>query len=330
MASRSRSRSLRSAHSPGRDRERYRSRTRSRSRSPTPRTRDSRSPTPRRSYDSRSHSRSRSPPPRRNGRYRSESRDRSRSRPRSWSRPRGRDSRDSRDRSRSPRPGGTKVRRAYPGDVARALGLPTPTQIVVERLSKNIREHHVREIFGRYGPIRDLDVPMNRTLSQNRGTAYILYEHQADAELALASLHEGEIDGSIPDGSQPASRLARCQHGPSRSPRLPRLPPAGGYNNNRRPSPGYSGPRDNAYRGPESYRGADSGGPRGGSRYRSRSYDSYSSRSRSRSVHRGGGRYDDGYRRRDSRSPAQQSYASYDRPGPRLAPAATTVEAARK
>lgn len=165
MASRSRSRSPRSAHSPGRDRERYRSRTRSRSRSPTPRTRDSRSPTPHRSYDSRSRSRSRSrsPPPRRNGRYRSESRDRSRSRPRSWSRPRGRDSRDSRDRSRSPRPGGTKVRRAYPGDVARALGLPTPTQIVVERLSKNIREHHVREIFGRYGPIRDLDVPMNRT-----------------------------------------------------------------------------------------------------------------------------------------------------------------------
>ncbi|OAQ85034.1 RNA recognition motif domain-containing protein [Purpureocillium lilacinum] len=312
MASRSRSRSPRSAHSPGRDRERYRSRTRSRSRSPTPRTRDSRSPTPRRSYDSRSRSRSRSrsPPPRRNGRYRSESRDRSRSRPRSWSRPRGRDSRDSRDRSRSPRPGGTKI--------------------VVERLSKNIREHHVREIFGRYGPIRDLDVPMNRTLSQNRGTAYILYEHQADAELALASLHEGEIDGSIVHVSivlprslmaanpPPASRGANM--GPRDRRGSPGYPPAGGYNNNRRPSPGYSGPRDNAYRGPESYRGADSGGPRGGSRYRSRSYDSYSSRSRSRSVHRGGGRYDDGYRRRDSRSPAQQSYASYDRPGPPTGP----------
>jgi RNA-binding protein with serine-rich domain 1 len=36
-------------------------------------------------------------------------------------------------------------------------------QIVVERLSKNVNEDHLFEIFGQFGPIYDLDLPMNRT-----------------------------------------------------------------------------------------------------------------------------------------------------------------------
>jgi hypothetical protein len=36
-------------------------------------------------------------------------------------------------------------------------------QIVVERLSKNINEQHLYEIFGQYGRIKDLDLPINRT-----------------------------------------------------------------------------------------------------------------------------------------------------------------------
>jgi len=35
-------------------------------------------------------------------------------------------------------------------------------KIVVEKLTKNVNENHLREIFGAYGPIRDLDMPMNR------------------------------------------------------------------------------------------------------------------------------------------------------------------------
>jgi RNA-binding protein with serine-rich domain 1 len=33
---------------------------------------------------------------------------------------------------------------------------------VVEKLTKNVREEHLKEIFGAYGQIRDLDMPMNR------------------------------------------------------------------------------------------------------------------------------------------------------------------------
>ncbi|MCJ1431133.1 hypothetical protein MMC27_000484 [Xylographa pallens] len=34
--------------------------------------------------------------------------------------------------------------------------------IVVEKLTKNVNEAHLREIFGAYGPIREVDLPMNR------------------------------------------------------------------------------------------------------------------------------------------------------------------------
>ena len=36
------------------------------------------------------------------------------------------------------------------------------TKIVVEKLTKNVNEDHLREIFGEYGEIEDLDLPMNR------------------------------------------------------------------------------------------------------------------------------------------------------------------------
>lgn len=37
-----------------------------------------------------------------------------------------------------------------------------PIQIVVERLTKNVNEDHLYEIFGQYGDIDDLDLPVNR------------------------------------------------------------------------------------------------------------------------------------------------------------------------
>lgn len=35
-------------------------------------------------------------------------------------------------------------------------------QIVVEKLTKNVNENHLREIFGVYGDIESIDLPMNR------------------------------------------------------------------------------------------------------------------------------------------------------------------------
>ncbi|KAG7124340.1 RNA-binding protein with serine-rich domain 1 like [Verticillium longisporum] len=131
-------------------------------RSPTPASDYSRNR--RRQPDSRSPSRSRSPETRRNGRYRSETRSRSPVR-------RG----DSRGRS------------------------PTPvksTKIVVERLTKNVNEDHLYEIFGQFGHVKDLDLPINR-MGTNRGTAYILYDDEADAEDAIANMHEAQLDSAV-------------------------------------------------------------------------------------------------------------------------------------
>ncbi|KAK5655993.1 hypothetical protein OQA88_5131 [Cercophora sp. LCS_1] len=69
--------------------------------------------------------------------------------------------------------------------------------IVVERLTKNINEDHIREIFGQYGEIEDLDLPISRQYGTNRGTAYILYTHEADAESAIAHMHEAQLDGAV-------------------------------------------------------------------------------------------------------------------------------------
>ncbi|KAL7925881.1 hypothetical protein ACQKWADRAFT_283301 [Trichoderma austrokoningii] len=272
------------------------------SRSPPPayrrRRHDSRSP----SRSPRSRSRSLTPPPaRRNGRHRSTSRNRSRDR-----------GRGSRSPSESP--------------------LAKSTKIVVERLSKNINEDHLYEIFGQFGHVKDLDLPINRNSGTNRGTAYILYDHEADAEAAISHMHEAQVDGTVINVSivlqrrklSPAPPTAR--RGANIDPRVPFQSsrggggspsgPMGGGGGRRRLSPASRyGPRSDVYR-PNSLSPARSpgGGPPargggGGSRYRSRSNDSYSSRSRSRSPgprRRGGGngagRRDDHDTRRRSRS----------------------------
>lgn len=136
--------------SPSPSRERYATR------SPTPKSRYSQSPSPSPVRRRRSATRSPSPLPRRNGRYPSESRSPSRDRD-------DRDDRDDRGRSESPLRGSTKVSKPKNStfDVAYLI-VWFYLQIVVEKLTKTINEEHLQEIFGQYGPIRDLDMPINR------------------------------------------------------------------------------------------------------------------------------------------------------------------------
>ncbi|KAI4955324.1 hypothetical protein J4E91_001182 [Alternaria rosae] len=68
--------------------------------------------------------------------------------------------------------------------------------IVVEALTRNVKEDHVREIFGKYGVIKELTIPMNPTFNINRGIAYILYEELDDAERAIAKMHDAQLDGA--------------------------------------------------------------------------------------------------------------------------------------
>ncbi|KAI1463733.1 RNA-binding domain-containing protein [Daldinia caldariorum] len=271
------------------------SRGRNESRSPTPKSRYTRSPSPVRRR--RSPTRSPSPASRRNGRLRSDSRSLSRDR-------------DDRGRSESPLRGSTKI--------------------VVEKLTKTINEDHLREIFGQYGPIKDLDMPMNRKHNTNRSTAYILYVNEADAEAAIAHMHEAVLDGAVINVSivLPRRKFSPSPPTASRGANIdPRLPAPGprvpartgggrgaGFGGGRPPrSPprfGRSG-RDNfdTYR-PRSYSRSRTPPTR---RNRSPSA-SYGSRSRSPPRRRGGKR--DSYNDHDNdrrRSPSYDSFRGRSR-----------------
>ncbi|USP73665.1 hypothetical protein yc1106_00939 [Curvularia clavata] len=69
-------------------------------------------------------------------------------------------------------------------------------RIVVEALTRNVKEDHIREIFGKYGVIKDVKMPMNPTFNINRGIAYVLYEEVDDAERAIAKMHDAQLDGA--------------------------------------------------------------------------------------------------------------------------------------
>ncbi|KAB5528944.1 hypothetical protein GE09DRAFT_1149035 [Coniochaeta sp. 2T2.1] len=300
---------------------RGRPRSRSVTRSPTPLSYHSGSPSAHRRSASPGY---RSPSPRRNGRRGSRSPSRTPSRTPSRSRSYSRD-RYSRPRSTS------RSRSVTP--------LPRSTKIVVERLTKNVNEDHLYEIFGQYGQVLDLDLPISRVSGLNRGTAYILFDHEADAEAAIAHMHEAQLDGATINVSivlprrklSPPPPLAR--HGANIDPRnpIPGGAPSGPGRRRRggRGRPAASPPAGGRSRFPpasDTYRpGSGSRSrsrsplpPAGGSRrYRSRS-PSDRSRSRSRTPPtrgrggRGGGR---GRSDRDGRrrSPSRGSYDSYDR-----------------
>ncbi|KAI5464038.1 hypothetical protein BGZ63DRAFT_401023 [Mariannaea sp. PMI_226] len=86
---------------------------------------------------------------------------------------------------------------------------------------------HLYEIFGQFGRVKDLDLPINRSFGTNRGTAYILYDYEADAEAAIAHMHEAQVDGATINVSivlprrklSPAPPMAR--RGANIDPRVP-------------------------------------------------------------------------------------------------------------
>ncbi|KAK9776404.1 putative Calcium-activated chloride channel-domain-containing protein [Seiridium cardinale] len=220
--------------------------------------------------------------------------------------------------------------------------------IVVEKLTKNINEDHLREIFGQYGSIRDLDLPMNRQFNTNRGTAYILYVHEADAEAAIAHMHEAQLDGAVINVSIVLPRRKFSQSPPTASrganidPRVPAPGPRGGF------AGGPRGPRGGGFGGPSFGGGPGGGRPRSPTRFgggrqgrgrdreannyrpgtrspshsRSRSppprrgrSPSYDSRSRSPAPRRRGGGRRDSFDDRDTRrrSPSYDDYRSRSR-----------------
>ncbi|XRM45971.1 hypothetical protein ABZX51_009033 [Aspergillus tubingensis] len=169
--------------------------TRGRSRGRLPSSEFDRAPSLQRSLSPRSESRFNTTPRRRSVERGAVRRNGHRSR--SWSRSPSHNRALSRSRSRSR---SSAPRRYRKKDFSRT---PSPSadasrnsKIVIEKLTKNVTESHLREIFGGFGDIQSLDLPMNKAFMTNRGTAYILYHDPADAEAAIAHMHEAQLDGA--------------------------------------------------------------------------------------------------------------------------------------
>ncbi|KAI4212755.1 MAG: hypothetical protein LQ351_004648 [Letrouitia transgressa] len=116
-------------------------------------------------------------------------------------------------------------------------------QIVIEKLTKNVNEGHLHEIFGAYGRIKDIDLPMNRQFMTNRGTAHILYATTSDAEAAIAHMHEGQLDGVTISVSivLPRRKFSRSpppfrRNGPGNDRFDTHRPASGGYRSLHRPA----------------------------------------------------------------------------------------------
>ena len=155
-------------------------------------------------------------------------------------------------------------------------------------------------------------------VNTNRGTAYILYANEADAEAAIAHMHESQIDGAVINVSVVLPRRKFSPSPPTarRGANIdPRRPPSSGFRGpppprRRSPPPSYN----RSGRDFDTYRPRTVSRSRSPRRHRTRSR-SVSSRSRSPPRRRGGGGRREspgrnaGARRR--RSPSYSSYSSY-------------------
>lgn len=65
------------------------------------------------------------------------------------------------------------------------------------RLTRNVTEEHVREIFSTWGDIKSVELAMDKAVNLPRGFAYVEYTTRVDAEKAKDHMNGGQIDGNV-------------------------------------------------------------------------------------------------------------------------------------
>nr|CAD1836913.1 unnamed protein product [Ananas comosus var. bracteatus] len=76
---------------------------------------------------------------------------------------------------------------------------PIPESVVlhIDHLSRNVNEAHLKEIFGNFGDVVNVELSMDRIVNLPRGYGYVEFKKRADAEKALLYMDGGQIDGNV-------------------------------------------------------------------------------------------------------------------------------------
>ncbi|KAK1228918.1 hypothetical protein PQX77_008076 [Marasmius sp. AFHP31] len=191
-----------------------------------------------------------------------------------------------RGRSTSPKPL-QDADRDVDMDAEKADAKPDAKVVIITNLTRNVVEGHLRTIFGFYGQIMKIDLPVYGKSGQNRGKAALEFAAPAEAHKAASHMNGGQVDGAIlkvelsdlPVRSRSRSRSPRPRNGRdrarsysrsisrSRSRTRSRTPPPSRYRSAR--GAGYT--RRGRGGGGRGGRDRDFRRGRGGSRSRSRS-----------------------------------------------------------
>ena len=68
---------------------------------------------------------------------------------------------------------------------------------MVGNLTRNVTEVHIKEIFAHYGPIKSVDLAIDRQVNLPKGFAHIEFEARDDAEKAMDYMNGAQIDGNV-------------------------------------------------------------------------------------------------------------------------------------
>ncbi|KAI9206699.1 uncharacterized protein BJ171DRAFT_597353 [Polychytrium aggregatum] len=72
-----------------------------------------------------------------------------------------------------------------------------PVKVVIHKLTRNVNQAHLEEIFAHFGDIQNVDLPVNPRLKTHHGTAYVIYRAHESARLAAEHMNGGQIDGQV-------------------------------------------------------------------------------------------------------------------------------------
>ncbi|RDB23149.1 RNA-binding protein with serine-rich domain 1 [Hypsizygus marmoreus] len=74
---------------------------------------------------------------------------------------------------------------------------PDAKVVIVTNLTRNVVESHLQSIFGFYGRIVKIDLPLFGKSGQNRGKAALEYAEPPSAHKAATHMDGGQLDGAV-------------------------------------------------------------------------------------------------------------------------------------